>query len=67
MRSLVRKLDDIMILLGNSDLDFLGISEMWLNQSISDLELSIAGYCAFRGDRDGGLGHRGGGGVLAYV
>ena len=67
VRSIVRKLDDVMILLGNSEMDFLGISETWLNQSISNAELSIQGYNMFRGDRDGGLSTRGGGGVLAFV
>ena len=50
IRSMVRKLDDIMILLNNSDLDYLGLTESWLN-SMSVDELSIDGYSLQRCDR----------------
>ncbi len=67
VRSLVRKLDDINVILGNSELDFLGIGESWLNDSISCAEISIPGYNLHRFDRDGGSGLRGGGGVMIYA
>ena len=64
--SVVRKLVDIHTILSNSDLCFLGLTESWLNSSISDCELEIPGYEIFRFDRDLGLGRRGGGGILVY-
>ncbi len=50
--SLTRKIDDVKALLYRSDLDFLGLSESWLNSSISDDEIEINGYNTHRFDHD---------------
>ena len=44
IRSLLPKLPQIEILLSGSNLDFLGISETWLNDSVSTELLNIEGY-----------------------
>ena len=50
--SVVCKMDDILTLLGNSELCYLGLTETWLNCSISNCELEIPGYDIMRFDRD---------------
>ena len=64
--SYIPKSNDIVTLLNNSNLDYLGITESWLNSSISDCELEIDGYSLLRNDRDNGSSKRGGGGILIY-
>ena len=64
VRSLLQKLPQIEILLSGSNLDFLGISETWLNASVSSDILKIEEYDVFRKDRQDG---RRGGGVLLYM
>ena len=41
----------------------LGLSESWLNASVTDTALSVDNYCFYRKDRQG----RRGGGILVYV
>ena len=53
--SIIRKMDDVVTPLHNSDLKYLRLSESWLNYSISDSELLIPSYVMHRFDRDGGL------------
>ncbi len=65
--SVICKHDDIITLLHNSELSYLGITESWLNKSISDCELSISGYNMSRYDCDLGDIRRGGGGILVYT
>ena len=67
VRSLVRKMGDIVTLLHCSDLEYLGLSESWLNFSISDNEIAIPGYTVHRFDRDAGNAMRGGGGLVVYA
>ena len=67
IRSITRKIDEVKFLLKDTDFDYLGLNESWLNHSISDCELEIQHYTAFRSDRDMGSGKRGGGGLLTYV
>ncbi len=50
-------------LLGISNIDFLGLTEMWLNSSSPEAAISLPGYNVFRRDRLQGKG----GGVLLYV
>ena len=61
-RSLLPKLDELMVLAEDSNPDVIYITETWLSGEISDNELSIVGYLLYRRDRD-----RHGGGVLLYV
>ena len=58
---LLNKIDDIRILLGQSQLDILALCESKLTHEISDIDVSIPNYNLFRLDRD-----RHGGGVLIY-
>ena len=39
IRSLYRKIDDISLLLSDTKMDFLGLSESWLNSSVSGPEI----------------------------
>ncbi len=64
--SLIRKLDNVKILLKNSDMDFLFLSETFLNTSIDDIELAIPGYNLLRADRSGRTDKKGGGGLILY-
>ena len=64
IRSLLPKLPQIEILLSGSNLDFLGISETWLNDSVSTELLNIEGYNIFRNDRQQ---NKKGGGTLLYI
>ena len=59
-------MDDILTVLHNSEVDYLSISETWLNFSISDSEITVPGYNTSRFDRDGGNAMRGGGGIVVY-
>ena len=51
-------------MLSESNLDFLGLSETWLNKNSSIAAMNFPGYNVFRRDRTGG---EMGGGVLIYV
>ena len=61
--SLYPKLDQLKIILHDKVLDILFISETWLNDTFSDMELHIPGYNFMREDRSS----RRGGGLCAYV
>ena len=65
VRSLFRKVEDIHLLIKQSNLDCLCINESWLNCSIPSEELNIDGYTLHRSDRDGGIPGCGGSGVAA--
>ncbi len=67
IRSVVRKFDDVRLLLECSNLDFLALAETFLNGSITDAELHIPGYCLFCSDRTEASGKNGGGGLLIYA
>lgn len=58
-RSLLDKLDEICI---NTNLAVIGITESWLDNTVSDSEVEFHGYQSVRRDRD-----RRGGGVCVYV
>jgi len=62
-RSLLPKIDELELRLGTSPFGFIGITETWLNNNISDSLLSINGYNIYRKDREHGRG----GGVCAFV
>jgi hypothetical protein len=50
-------------LVRENNLDILTISELWLNNSVSDIEIEFPGYSLFRLDRDNKVG----GGICVYV
>ncbi len=60
----VPKLVEVNILINTFSVDILCITEMWLNYSVTDAEVSLENYNIFRGDR---LSGRRGGGVALYV
>ncbi len=66
IRSLYKKVDDVKLLLGNSKLDYLGLSESWLNSSVDGPEVEIEHYNMFRFDRDAGSAKRGMGDCCIY-
>ena len=65
--SYIRKQDEILVLLNRSNLDYLSLTETWLNSTIDNLELEIPGYNLLRNDRGNGSSKNGGGGILAYA
>ena len=67
-KSLVKKIDQIRLLVEGSNVDMITISETWLKQHLSNPLVSIDGFRSFRQDRN--LRHnRGkrGGGLITYV
>jgi len=63
-RSIVHKVNDLHAILAIEDPDIFGITETWLNDTITDAELGFIGYSIFRCDRPG---NQRGGGVVLYV
>lgn len=60
---LIPKREEVEHLLTDSNLDFLSLSETWLNSNTPTQMIDIPGYVCFRKDRQKGTG----GGVLTYV
>ena len=60
-RSIVNKLDELQLYINKEKVDIIGITETWLNEEISDVELNINDYTIFRHDR---LNKTGGGVIL---
>ena len=65
IRSLLPKIDQMRKLLMESNLDFLCITESWLNCNVSTDRVNIPGYSCYRKDRT--TGKVGYGGVLIYI
>ena len=63
IRSLYKKVDDVKQLLSDSKLDYLGLTESWLNSSVIGPEVEIDNFNMFRFDRDAGSNKRGEGGL----
>ncbi len=61
-RSLLPKIDELRLLADDTRLDFIALTETWLDPSIKDSELSIPSFTLLRRDRS-----RHGGGVCPYV
>jgi hypothetical protein len=62
------KLNDIKVLLGRDNYDIFMISETWLWNTISDLEINIEGYKMIRCDRPNiKTYNKRGGGVIVYI
>ena len=64
VRSLLRKLYEVKLLVQESPFDILTISETWLNKSISDSEVLLSGYSIVRSDR---RAKKHGGDVAIYI
>ena len=63
IRSLINKLDELQVFLENRNRAPLwGLSETWLDGSLSDTELEVPGFSMYRKDRN-----RRGSGVMVYV
>ena len=63
--SLSKHIDELRVLLQNNSLDLSAISEMRLNETVADNEISISGYDIIRRDRS--LNGRNRGGVCFYL
>ena len=61
-RSLLPKLDELRILAANTKVAVIGITESWLDASVTDSEINITDYSILRRDRN-----RDGGGVCIYI
>ncbi len=64
IRNIRSKSEQIQHLLLDSNLDFLCLSETWLNQNAPLAALNIPGYNIYRKDREGS---KKGGGVMVYI
>ena len=64
IRSILSKSEQIQHLLLDSNLDFLCLSETWLNQNAPLAALNVPGYNIYRKDREGS---KKGGGVVVYI
>ena len=62
IRSIMRHLDEIKLMLELGDINILLLQETFLNISVPDAVVNIDCYKIFQFDRDGGSGKRGGGG-----
>ena len=62
IRSLICHLDELRCFVTSTRPDILGLTETWLDSSVSDDEICIPGYHLFRQDRN-----RHGGGVACYI
>ena len=60
------KIDDIKVLLNNSNLDVLCIVETFLDDEVDDILLEVPDYNFHRIDRDSRSGKASGGGILTY-
>ena len=66
IRSIYRKLEEIVRILAVGDLDVLCITESWLNRYVSDAMISISGYNIVRADRTAESGKASAGGIVIY-
>ena len=62
IRSLLKKVDEIKILIHQNSFDILAISETWLSDKIPNELVNIPGFNVYRNDRPSD-----GGGVLIYI
>ena len=65
-RSIVNKMKELELTVREENLDLVAITETWLNDKITDEEISIEGYTLIRNDRKDINKHRGGG-VALYI
>ena len=68
VRSLVKKIDQVRVMVEGSEIDVLTLSETWLKQYMASPLIDIEGYQTFRQDRrPGSGGGKRGGGLVMYV
>ena len=68
VRSLHKKIDQLGILLWETKVDIITMSETWLNSAVSSKSMQLEGFVEYRQDRTlGGKGKKRGGGLLTYV
>ena len=66
VNQLYNKLDELKATLPNLQFDVFGVSETWLTSEISENEIKIPGYTAFRRDRKT-PNQKQGGGLVVYI
>ena len=68
-RSIVNKIKELKVMIEEENVDIISITETWLNDNVTDDEVSINGYTLFRKDRRDEVKCRGGGpgGVAMYI
>ena len=68
VRSLPKKIDQIKLLLADSNLDVITMSETWLNDSVHSGSVALDNYILYRQDRDfKRVSKKRGGGLLTYI
>jgi hypothetical protein len=65
-RSIVNKIKELKVMIEEENMDIIAITETWLNDNVTDDEVSINGYTLFRKDRRDEVKCRGGG-VAMYI
>ncbi len=65
-RSIYPRLEEIDRIITDSKVEFLGISETWLNSTTNNSEINFDKYLTYRSDRTAETRKKGGGGVLIY-
>jgi exonuclease III len=65
-RSIVNKIKELKVMIEEENVDIISITETWLNDNVTDDEVSINGYTLFRKDRRDEVKCRGGG-VAMYI
>ena len=67
VRSIIKKIDQIRLLLADSKIDVLTVSETWLKPHLHSDLISIQGFSELRLDRQLRAGKKRGGGLLTYI
>ena len=68
VRSLLKKIDQLRVLLLESKLEVITMSETWLNAAVNSASIRLDEFIEYRQDRSGGVqGKKRGGGLLTYI
>ena len=67
IRSLVKKIDQLRLIIEGSNIDIITLSESWLHQGLNSQLISVQGYKLFRLDRSTHTNKKRGGGLVTYV
>ena len=68
VRSLVKKIDQVRILLGEANLDVITLSETWLSEAVHSNTVELDSYILYRQDRHfKRVGKKRGGGLLTFI
>ena len=68
VRSLSKKMDQLRIVLHESNLDVIRFSETWLNKAVNSKSVALQNYILYRQDRDlNVVAKKRGGGLLTYI